>query len=492
MMPGDLILAIDIGTSSCKVCLFDSRGEILTITKKEYPTHSPQPTYAEQDAGVIYSGIVEAVCEAIEGYQITAITAITFDTMMHSTFFIDRDGNPLAPLLNWMDTRSMAEVEELREEYRSQNFYFHSGVPLHTIYTLPRLRWFQKNIPGVLDSAWKIVTIKDWILGKITGEWFCDYSTASGTGLLNLSRLNWDDDLLSLVHCSSDKFLPLCEPEYCSHLMKGDFSKATGLLPGIPVIWGGGDGPYANLGEGMFHPGEMVVTVGSSGAVRMCDRKPVFDPNGRSWCYYLADGIWVGGGAINNGGIVYSWMNELLKDDDQWEIDLHRQRPLFLPFLTGERSPNWNAHARGILFGLSYFHNREGLMQSVYEGIAFRVRSIYKMMQDVIGNPTQTVINGGFGISPKGSLVLCNVLGIPVQLSNYPSAPGKGAFLLALKSQGVIQTFDDLSVDYFPERPFLQPISEHTEFYEKLYCFYEKVYRANEGLFKEFTDFHLG
>ncbi|MCX6090505.1 MAG: FGGY-family carbohydrate kinase, partial [Candidatus Atribacteria bacterium] len=212
------------------------------------------------------------------------------------------------------------------------------------------------------------------------------------------------------------------------------------------------------------------------------DRKPVFDPAGRCWCYYLADGIWVAGGGINNGGIVYSWMKDIAGESDCWEIDLHRPRPLFLPFLVGERSPNWDAYARGVLFGLSYFHDRDALMQSTFEAVAFRIRSIEEMLQRVVGEPHRVVVSGGFAISEKGSRVLCDTLGVPVFLSSLPSAPTKGAFLLSRKVLGEVTTLDQLSPDYFPDNPLLEPIPERVQFYTELYRFYLKLYQANAPL----------
>lgn len=485
------ILTIDIGTSSCKVGLFDLSGTIQATAKSEYPTLSPQPSFAEQDALSIYFGIIQAIKEVLSNYSPARVIALACDTMLHSTLLLDREGNPLYPLLNWMDTRCQDEVEAFNQKYQEKRFYFRNGVPLHTIYTLPRLHWFQKHYPSLLQSTWKIATIKDWFLGKITGEWCCDYSTASGTGLLNLTNKCWDEEIVSCAQVFPNQLLPLCEPDYHAPLQDGSFTQETGLLPGIPVIWGGGDGPFANLGEGMFHQREMVITVGSSGAVRMCDHQPVFDPKQRSWCYYLADGIWVGGGAINNGGIVYSWMSDLLNDDIQWEINPRQPHPLFLPFLTGERSPNWNAQARGILFGLSYFHSKAALMQSACEGIAFRIRSIYELLKDIIGNPSRVVVNGGFGTSPKGSSILCDVLGIPIQLSELPSAPCRGAFFLAMKSLGQVTSLDEISQKNSSPSTVLQPVSDHYAFYDRLYRFYEKVYQANQGLFQEFSEFHL-
>ncbi|MCX6089817.1 MAG: FGGY family carbohydrate kinase, partial [Candidatus Atribacteria bacterium] len=255
-MRGDLTLAVDIGTSSCKIGVYDRKGELLFAAKRDYPSFSPQPSFAEQDPKDILRNISEAVKEAVEQYTPHSFAILAFDTMLHSTIFIDREGNPLYPLLNWMDTRSAGEVEELQGEYQAHGFYFRNGVPLHTIYHLPRVFWFRKNKPHILHETWKVVAIKDWILWKLTGVLLCDYSTASGTGFLNLSQCEWDAEILEMAEFPVEKLPELCEPEHVAPLQDSEFQRETGLPVALPVIWGGGDGPYANLGEGMFHQGE--------------------------------------------------------------------------------------------------------------------------------------------------------------------------------------------------------------------------------------------
>ncbi|HSV32479.1 MAG TPA: gluconokinase [Atribacteraceae bacterium] len=491
-MSHDLTLTVDIGTSSCKVCVFDSQGMIRSSGKREYPILSSHPSFAEQDPRTIEAAIVEAVREAVAPHPFGAISAMAFDTMLHSFLLVDKAGEPLSPLVIWMDTRSAGEVEELRQDFAAQNLYARCGAPLHTIYHLPRLRWFRKNEKELLGRVGSIVSIKDWLLHRLTGTSGEDRSTASGTGLLNLSTLEYDPDILELVGLRENIFSPLCDPEFSAPLLKGAFSRAAGLRDGLPVVWGGGDGPLANLGEGVCRPGEMLVTVGSSGAVRMAVPGPVFDPHHRSWCYYLADGLYVGGGAINNGGIVYSWIRDLLGGGAEVTIDLHRPRPLFLPLLAGERSPHWNAYARGIFFGLSYFHNREALLQSALEGVGFQVRSIYDMLQEVMGEAQRVVLSGGFAISGPGRRVLTDILGRTVEVSGLPSASARGAFLLSRKALGEIRSLREVPAAFFPAREKEEPLSERKAFYDKLYAFYEKIYRQSVELFREFAEFGLG
>lgn len=130
-------------------------------------------------------------------------------------------------------------------------------------------------------------------------------------------------------------------------------------------------------------------------------------------------------------------------------------------------------------------------MQSAYEGIAFRIRSIYELLKDIIGGPSQVVVNGGFGISPKGSRILSYVLGIPLKLSDCPSAPCRGAFFLAIKALGQIKSLDEISQNNLNQLNILQPNPDYSAFYDQFYRFYEKVYQANRGLFQEFSEFHL-
>lgn len=489
-MEKHLFLAVDIGTSSLKVCVFDSQGDVHRTARREYPTVSPKPGYAEQDPEVIFAALVEALEEVVAPFPQDAFSALTFDTMLHSFLLVDAKGTPLTPLLNWMDTRSFQEVEEFRKVYEEGNLYRYTAAPLHTIYHPPRILWFKKHARDILARTWKILSIKDWILWKLTGELLCDYSTASGTGLLELEKKAWSETILAFLGVSSELLPSLCEPDISLPLRNQDFAWATGLPFGIPVVWGGGDGPFANLGEGCFREREMVVSVGSSGAVRMCARKPVFDPKGQSWCYYLASDIWVGGGAINNGGIVFSWMRDLVREEEV-TLDPFCRRPLFLPFLTGERSPYWDPYARGILFGLSFFHTPRELLQAAYEGVAFSIRAVFEMLRRVMGDPERVVIGGGFALSKTGRKVLCNVLGIPVAVSTYPSSSAKGAFLVALKALGAIASFEELPANFFPVEETLSPEKEALLFYEELFRLWEKLYEVNAPLFREFVRFGL-
>lgn len=489
-MNGRLFLAVDIGTSSVKACVFDSSGNVRCTTKREYPTFSPKPGYAEQNPETIFVALVHTLKEAVAPFPKDAFAALTFDTMLHSFLLVDREGTPLAPLVNWMDTRSFQEVEEFRQVYEEAHLYRYTAAPIHTIYHPPRILWFRKHAGDLLMKTWKILSIKDWILWKLTGELLCDYSTASGTGLLELERKVWSEKLCAFLGVSPELFPSLCEPEFSLPLGNRDFAWEIGLPLGIPVVWGGGDGPFANLGEGCFREREMVVSVGSSGAVRMCARRPVFDPKEQSWCYYLTSDIWVGGGAINNGGIVFSWMRDLVKEEEV-VLDPFCRRPLFLPFLTGERSPYWDPYARGILFGLSFFHTPRELLQAAYEGVAFSVRAVFEMLRRVMGDPKRVVIGGGFALSRAGRRVLCNVLGIPVAVSTYPSSSAKGAFLVALKALGMIASFDELSPDFFPVEETLSPEKEALSLYEELFRLWEKLYEANASLFREFVRFGL-
>ncbi|WP_427366122.1 gluconokinase [Candidatus Caldatribacterium saccharofermentans] len=489
-MTQGLFLCADIGTSSLKVCVFDQSGNILFSTKREYPTLSPAPGYAEQDPGEIFSALAGAVKEAVSSFPGSSFEALSFDTMLHSLLLVDGNFTPLAPLWNWMDTRSFQEVEEFRESYEKERLYELTAAPLHTIYHPSRILWFRKHHGGLWERVSKILSIKDWVLVQLTGELCCDCSTASGTGLLEVQRKAWSRKMCDLLGISPELLPPLVEPDFAAPLMNREFAASTGLPLGIPVVWGGGDGPFANLGEGCFREGEMVVSVGSSGAVRMCALRPVIDPGKRAWCYYLASDIWVGGGAINNGGIVFSWMRDLLREGEV-TLDLSRRRPLFLPFLTGERSPYWDPYARGILFGLSFFHTPEALLQAAYESVAFSIRAVFDMLREVMGEPRKVVIGGGFALSENGKRVLCDVLGVPVAVSSYPSSSAKGAFLVALKALGYVRSFEEFPEEFFPTEGQVTPDANAHALYEKLFRLFKRLYEVNAPLFREFAKLGL-
>ena len=215
-------------------------------------------------------------------------------------------------------------------------------------------------------------------------------SIASGTGIYDTQAKIWYQDVLDFLGITTNRLGRLIEGDELIGRISQSASAETGLNAGTPVVAGGADGPLASLGTGTVRPGRMTLMIGSSGAVRTIAERPIVDPQRRTWCYYLCRDRWVPGAAINNAGIVAEWTSDLLlgeAGESEAATGVHqleqlaRSAPagagglLFLPYLTGERSPYWNADARGVMFGLAINHGPAHVARAAFEGVGFRMRT---------------------------------------------------------------------------------------------------------------------
>jgi gluconokinase len=241
----------------------------------------------------------------------------------------------------------------------------------------------------------------------------------------------------------------------------------------------------------------MTVMIGTSGAARLVADRPVLDQQGRTWCYYLAQNRWVAGGAINNGGLAVRWVRENMlpgpvapADEFDFEtlVDDAQRAPIgaggliFLPFLAGERSPFWNASARGVLFGLGTHMGARHVARSILEGVCYRMRSIIDALDEVAGPTTEIRASGGFARSPFWVQLLADVLGRSFSLPNAPQASAYGAAGLALIGIGALKTLDDVARVVQPGTG-PSPVAEAHALYDRVYQLYLEIYWTNSTLF---------
>jgi gluconokinase len=249
-------------------------------------------------------------------------------------------------------------------------------------------------MPEVAGCAARFVLVKDWVLYRLTGVWAADFSTSSATGLLDIRRLEWDAEALELAGVTSQQLPPLVSPGAMAGGLLPEVARVVGLPAGLPVIAGASDGALANLGSGAAAPGQSVITVGTSGAVRRLVAQPLLDEGERTWCYLLAEKRWFAGGAINNGGLALQWVRERfypeLAGDAGYErlfveaasVPAGAEGVLLLPYFAGERNPHWDPDARARLVGLGLEHGRAHVARAVLEGVAFCLADVWQALEE--------------------------------------------------------------------------------------------------------------
>ncbi len=344
--------------------------------------------------------------------------------------------------------------------------------------------------PELWQQAAKFISIKEYIFWQLFKEYVVDYSIASATGIFNLKDLAWDKAALALTEITSSQ---LSQPVPTTHILKtfkSEYAEEMGIAADTPVVIGASDGVLANLGVGAVAPGIAALTVGTSGAVRSTIDKPQTDPQERLFCYALTEEHWVVGGAVNNGGITLRWVRDQLADAEIDTARLLQQDPydmltaiaetipagsqglIFHPYLAGERSPIWDANARGSFFGLALHHNKAHLIRAVLEGVVYNLFLVFQALESITGEVKSIRAAGGFARSPLWRQMLADVFNREVSIPESFESSSLGAAILGLYAMGEIS---DLTESKFinGEIHQHQPIIDNVANYQKIlpiYC----------------------
>lgn len=493
------MIGLDLGTTNCKAVLLDAERRILAVATDSYKLQIPHPHVAELDVRHVW----EAVKNVLR--QVTAATAeppggLCFSGAMHSLFPVaDETGTPISNAMTWADARATAVYRGLIADTDTSALYRRTGCPVHSTYHLQRLRWWDRVEPEQMQHACLWVGIKDWILHALTGVWASDLSLASTTGLLNLQTLTWDTGVLRLAGVHPHQLPPLVS---CSAVVGGitaDAAAATGLPAGLPVVAGGSDGAMACVGTGIAAPGQVVITVGTSGAVRKVAAEPWFDPGERTFCYLLIDKfarpvaegggegpLWFIGGAINNGGLTLQWVREKLYPDlegsagyEQLASDAASVPPgaegvFLLPYFAGERSPHWAPKDKGMMFGLGMMHNRAHFARAAMEGVANCLADVWDALYGSETGSEIVRITGGITRTPLWVQILADMLGVPLMALDVADTSATGAALLGLHALDLPGDGQPLMARSVVPGPVYTPDPKRHQFYTQ----HHREYRA--------------
>jgi len=458
----DYIIGVDIGTSGTKAVAFDGTGNVIAEHRIGYPLLNPQPGYFEQEPETLFSAVIQSishVVRAIDGmYATCTLLGIGFSSAMHGLLVMDKDNRPLTNCMTWADTRSDAFASHLRNTAQGLELYSKTGTPIHPMSPLPKLGWLREHLPAVFSVAHKFISIKEYVFFRLFGRYVVDESIASATGLFDIRAFEWHLPALDLVGVSPTQ---LSEPVPITYILSGldsRFAEAMHVRADTPFIIGGSDGCLANLGAYAVVPGDAVVTIGTSGAIRMLSDRPQTDRKARTFSYVLTDKLFVLGGAVNSGGVVLRWYLENfgtpgIAEDEAYgllaeeasTVPAGAEGLVFLPYLAGERAPHWNAGAKGTFFGVQMHHRKPHFTRAVFEGIVYGIYSVGKVLEEIAGPIHIIHANGGFARSPLWVQLLADVFGKEVQVTENVEGAAKGAYVVALKALDSIAEFDDIA-----------------------------------------------
>ncbi len=487
-------ICVDIGTTTIKGIIYDELGRLVDEISQKSKLYTPNSFKREQNPDEILWDVRNVLRELVSKVHQSRhkVEAIALSCYMHSLVLLDGDGAPLTGIMLWNDLRAASVSEVYKENGIGLDIYKKTGTPIHPMSPFYKLLYYKEMERDIFERAKKFVGIKEIITKWMCGEYYVDYSVASSTGMFDICDLKWNKDALNILGVDESYFSTPVDSTFILPNLNESFLKDIGLDSDVKIVIGASDGCLANLGSHGLDHGVGVVTIGTSGAYRVVTDKPVLDTEARTFSYILTKGYYVSGGAINNGAIAYDFVLNNLKYDEHLDKIFKKLNPedygkgiLFLPFLSGERAPYWDADLRSAFLGLNQTHTRKDILFSTIKGICYALRDVMGVIDDVIDSKISSVyVNGGFVRSEIWLQTLCNILNKPVLVSDNGDGVLFGAFLISLLATGKISSLKEAEKYFVVGREFL---AKNTTLYDEEFSIYRKAISANRDILHDLS-----
>ncbi|MEH2144142.1 xylulokinase [Nostoc sp.] len=441
----DIVVGLDLGTGGVRAIAVNLQGQIIAQTTRSYPLFTPQPGWTEQNSSDWVEASLAAlfdVTQQLDGYR---AIALGLSGQMHGMVPLDPQGKPIRPAILWNDQRTSKAVIDIEATIPRQELIQRTGNPAITGFQLPKLLWLRTEEPQAYARLWQILLPKDYLGFVLTGELVTEPSDASGVGCLNLTNRQWDTDILHALDINPALFPPVIESTAIAGRLKSEIAARVGLPVGLPVVAGGGDNAAAAIGLGIsssnLNRGSL--SIGTSGVIFVACDRPIPDPEGRVHLFCHVDGGYHFLGVTLAAGGSLRWYRDTFAPHISYTdlMDIaERSQPgarglLFLPHLSGERSPHLDPHTRGALVNLSLAHTQADIIRAVLEGVAFSLQSALSVIS-AIAPVHQLLATGGGARSNIWLRILADVLQTELIAPKAEEGAAYGAALLAMVGVG--------------------------------------------------------
>jgi gluconokinase len=491
-----VLVGVDIGTSGVKILACTFRGATVARAAASYPVSTPQPERVEQDPNVVYEATMGALGDVLRGVRAAAseVAAIGLSCALHGLLAVDAAGEPLGPSITWLDRRSAAIAERWRADGTADELYAKTGAPVHPMLPACKLRWLAEHDASVIEQAARFVSLKELLIFRWTGEWLIDWGMASGTGLFDFRARAWSDAALRAAGIAASKLCELAPPSTTLRALRPAVASALDLDVSTPVVLASSDGALANLGVGAVAAGDVALTLGTSGAVRLTFERPSLDPHGRTFCYAYDDRKYVVGGPTSSGGAVLARLFDLFMPEVPAGDRLARALALaeaaspgaagvtVMPFLAGERAPYWIADLRGGIAGLDLTQTAGDVLRAAFESVVFALASVLEVVRERSEPVARIRLSGGLMHAAFLRQMVADVFACEAVLPDHDEASAFGAAAAAGIAVGALA--DDRAVAALLRPRYVhEPRSENIERYAEAFARYRRVVEANLPLY---------
>lgn len=470
------ILALESSTSSAKAMLYDTDKKTSLVKTKQYPQMFEKTSV--HDAETVFYETMSVAKEILDG--LGEVDIISLGGTWHSMCLCNKDMEPFTPVLPWCYTGASDLCKKLRKDAQYVNDYYHkTGCMVNAIYPFFKLKMFKEM--GFDLSQFYIAGQGVYNTYKMTGKRVVTGCTASGTGLLNIYKKQYEPELLKELNITEAALPEIVAYNQTFPLTK-EAAKFLGLKEGIPVIPSNSDGGLNQIGVGALKKGVMTFSVGTSGAIRLTTSAPIVPNEPSTWCY-LSPKLWLSGAATSGACNCVDWFKENFAkrksyEDLEMEEGPEKEIPIFLPFVFGERCPGWNDDREGTFKYLRSDHTTKDLYRAVQEGVLFNLYQCYETLISVNGVPKTIKLSGGILNSPQWTQMCADIFGQEMEVAEQSQSSLMGGAVLGMEILGVIDSIESFHVE---PAAVINPLPERTRLYRARYEKYKECYASYYG-----------
>ena len=492
-----VLVGLDVGTGGARAVAVDNSGEIVAEASSEYPLHTPRPGWTEQDPEDWWKGAKEVLAKVAS--EAGEVAGIGLTGQMHGSVFLDASDEVVRPALLWNDQRTQAQCDRITQAVGGERLISISGNPALTGFQAPKIVWLRDEEPENFGRVSRVLLPKDYVRLRLTGEYATDASDAAGTLLLDMLARDWSGEILDALEIPHEWMPKVYEGPVNTGTLRESVTRELGLSPNIPVAAGGGDNAAAAVGTGIVGPGLVNSSVGTSGVLfaHTDEFKP--DPSGRlhAFCHAVPGTYHLMGVTLSAGGSLSWWREALGGDFDELvgaasDVPPGSEGLVFLPYLSGERTPHLDPKARGAFFGLTARHGVAHMTRAVMEGVIFSLRDSLEIMRDLDVPIEDVRATGGGARSDLWRRLQADIYGTPIRRTVADEGPAYGAALLAGVASGPYADIEEATSVVKLREEITEPDSERSKVYEDYYEVYRSLYPATSSAMSRLADLSAG
>lgn len=489
------LLGIDVGTTSVRCLAINEAGALIAEASEEYPLLSPRPGWFEQRPEDWWASTCVAVAK-VAGEVGRDVAGIGLAGQMHGAVFLDARNDVIRPALLWNDQRTAEQARSIAARVGSERLMEIAGNPSLTGFQAPKVLWLREREPDSYRHVKRLLLPKDYIRLRMSGEAATDVSDASGTLLLDLRRRAWSQEILDALEIPLQWLPEVFESPQQTGRMRTEAAQELGLKAGVAIAAGAGDNAAAAIGTGIVREPLASCSIGTSGVLFSHSDDVRQDPAGRihTFCHAVPGSYHLMGVTLAAGGSLRWWRDLIGNADYEQLTRLAAEAPpgseglIFLPYLSGERSPHLDPFARGAFLGLSSRHGLAHLTRAIMEGVAFSLRDSMVVMGELGRAPEEVRAVGSGSRSQLWRQILADVLGCRVTRTVADQGPAYGAALLAGVAAGIYGDVFEASalISLRPDDSTPDPVTSSV--YDHYYEIYRGSYATTQSTMHALTE----